>query len=70
MFEVFYMRLLVEPSYKDSNIFNTCKSVILSLKDYSVQGFCYFTMEEIIEIKNKYKDMEIFVSLNKNFLNH
>ena len=64
------MRLLVEPSYKDSNIFNTCKSVILSLKDYSVQGFCYFTIDEIIDIKNKYKDIEIFVSLNKNFLNH
>lgn len=64
------MRLLVEPSYKDSNIFNTCKSVILSLKDYSVQGFCYFTIEDIIDIKNKYKDIEIFVSLNKNFLNH
>ena len=64
------MRLLVEPSFKDSNIFNISKSVILSLVDYSVQGFCYFTIDEIIDIKNKYKDLEIFVSLNKNFLNH
>ena len=48
------MRLLVEPSYKESNIFNTCKSVILSLADYSVQGFCYFTIDEIIDIKNKF----------------
>ena len=24
----------------------------------------------MIDIKNKYKDIEIFVSLNKNFLNH
>ena len=64
------MRLLVEPSYKDSNIFNTCKSVILFLEDYSVQGFCYFSIDEIIDIKNKYNDIEIFVSLNKNFLNH
>ena len=64
------MRLLVEPSFKDSNIFNISKSVILSLVDYSVQGFCYYTLDEIIDIKNKYKDLEIFVSLNKNFLNH
>mgnify|MGYP003306946557 CR=1 FL=1 len=64
------MRLLVEPSFKDSNIFNINKAVILSLVDYSVQGFCYFTIDEIIDIKNKYKDIEIFVSLNKNFLNH
>ena len=64
------MRLLVEPSFKDSNIFNINKAVILSLVDYSVQGFCYYTLDEIIDIKNKYKDLEIFVSLNKNFLNH
>ena len=64
------MRLLVEPSSKDSKIFDTNSSLILSLKDYSVQGFCYYTIDEIIEIRNKYKDLEIFVSLNKNFLNH
>ena len=64
------MRLLVEPSFKDSNIFKINKAVILSLVDYSVQGFCYYTLDEIIDIKNKYKDLEIFVSLNKNFLNH
>ena len=64
------MRLLVEPSFKDSNIFNINKAVILSIVDYSVQGFCYYTLDEIIDIKNKYKDLEIFVSLNKNFLNH
>ena len=64
------MRLLVEPSSRDSKIFETNSSIILSLKDYSVQGFCYFTMDEIIDIKNKYNDLEIFVSLNKNFLNH
>ena len=64
------MRLLVEPSFKDSNIFNINKAVILSLVDYSVQGFCYYILDEIIDIKNKYKDLEIFVSLNKNFLNH
>jgi collagenase-like PrtC family protease len=64
------MRLLVEPSTKDSKLFDINKSVILSLEDYSVHGFCYFTMDEIIDIKNKYKDIEIFVSLNKNFLNH
>lgn len=64
------MRLLVEPSSKDSKLFEINKSVILSLENYSVQGFCYFTLEEIVELKNKYKDLEIFVSLNKNFLNH
>ena len=64
------MRLLVEPSSRDSKIFETNSSIILSLKDYSVQGFCYFTMDEIIDIKNTYNDLEIFVSLNKNFLNH
>lgn len=63
------MRLLIEPSSKDSNIFNINSSVILSLKDFSVQSFCYFTIDEIIDIKNKYKDIEIFVSMNKTFLN-
>lgn len=63
------MRLLVEPSVKDSKIFDSSCGLILSLEDYSVQSFCYFSLEEIIEIKNKYSDREIFVSINKTFLN-
>ncbi len=62
------MKLLVEFNKKEE-ISNYCDGVILALKDYAVMGKYYYTLDEIEEIKEKYKEKEIFVSLNKNFFN-
>jgi putative protease len=42
---------------------------IFALKDYSCGYEGYYSLDDIKKIKNDYKDIEIFVSLNKNFFN-
>ena len=39
------------------------------MKDYAVEFINYFTLNEIKSIKEKYSDINIFVSINKNILN-
>lgn len=48
---------------------NKVDGFILGLKDLSVNLPYYFTLEEIVEIINKYNNKEIFISLNKNIHN-
>lgn len=63
------MKLLVEFRNKKAIDMTNCDGLILALKDYSVTGKDTYTLEEIMTLKNKYKDKDIFVSLNKNFFN-
>ena len=56
------------------NRINTYKKIganafIFALKDYSCGYESYFTLDEIKKIKEENKDIEIFISLNKNFFN-
>lgn len=62
------MKLLVEVSKKDNLYLDEADGIILALENFSVESVCYFTIDEIINIKNKTKK-EVFVKLNKNFFN-
>jgi len=63
------MKLLVEPSGKNINYLSFCDGLILPLKDFSVQSKIYFSKEEIKEIIINNPTLEIFITINKNFLN-
>lgn len=62
------MKLLIECSSKDTSLFDNVDGVILPLKGFSVESVCYFTYEEIKKIVENHK-IEIFVKMNKNFMN-
>ena len=60
------MKILVEPKSKIiENI--KCDGLILALKDYAVESVCYYTIDEIKDIKKS--DLEVFVKVNRNFFN-
>ena len=61
------MKLLVEYSDKN-NISFLSDGIILALDKYSVESIISFSLDEIIDIRNKF-DGEIFVKINKNLLN-
>lgn len=62
------MKLLVEACSKD-NLYLDCSSgIILPLENYSVESICYFSLDEIISIKNS-TQREVFVKINKNLFN-
>ena len=62
------MKLLIEPSTKEFLQTTTSIGLILPLKGYAVESTNYFEIEEIEEIKKNYSG-EIFIKLNKNFMN-
>ena len=62
------MKILIEPITK-KQVYENIDGLILSLKDFSVQSINYYTLEEIKEIKNNNPTIEIFISMNKNFMN-
>ena len=61
------MKLLIELCDKN-HLDYCCDGLILALKDFSVESFCYYDIDEIKKIKEKYKK-EIFVKINKNLFN-
>ena len=62
------MKLLIECSKKESSLFNIADGIILPLKGFSVESVCYFTYEEIEKIVKTSK-CEVFIKMNKNFMN-
>ncbi|MBP5678204.1 MAG: U32 family peptidase [Bacilli bacterium] len=60
------MKLLVEASSKNQEF--SSDGLIVALEGYSVESVCYYTMDEIREIRKQYSG-EIFVKVNRNFLN-
>lgn len=46
-----------------------CNSFILGLKDYSI-NYCGVTIEEVKNIVNQHKDIEVFISVNKTIFNN
>ena len=62
------MKLLVECSQKKELYLNTIDGVILPLENYSVESTTYFSMEEIRKIIEK-SQCEVFIKINKNFMN-
>ena len=63
------MKLLVSLNNKNiGDYLNYTNSFILGLKDFSI-NYLEFDLNEIKELLNNYKDIEVFVSLNCNYFN-
>ena len=62
------MKLLVECSSKSDLYTDIVDGIILPLEGFSVESKCFFTLEEIKSISSNVK-CEVFVKVNKNFMN-
>ncbi len=62
------MKLLVEYSNKKHSSISSIDGIILPLKGFSVESMNYYTLEEIKDIC-KNESCDVFVKLNKNFMN-
>ena len=63
------MKLLVSLGSKNiEDYLNYTNSFILGIKDFSV-NYLEFSIDEIKELLEKYKNIELFVALNKNIFN-
>ena len=62
------MKLLVEPCGKKLDYISKIDGIILALKDYSVESLCFFTIDEITNIKKNNK-CSVFVKINNNLFN-
>lgn len=62
------MKLLVECSSKNDLYTDIVDGIILPLEGFSVESKCFFTLEEIKSISSRVK-CEVFVKVNKNFMN-
>ena len=63
------MKLLVSLNNKKvDDYLNYTNSFILGLKDFSI-NYLEFDLNEIKELLNNYKDIELFISLNGNYFN-
>lgn len=65
------MNIIVKPTTKnlDSYIKNNINTFLLPLDKYSVEYSNYYTLSDIETIKDKYKNINIFISINKNIMN-
>ncbi len=65
------MNIIVKPSLNnlDSYIENGINTFLLPLKDYSVEYTNCYSLDNIKSIIDKYKDINIFISINKNIFN-
>ena len=62
------MKLLIECSSKEKLYVDKTDGIILPLEGFSVESKCFFSMDEIKDIKEKNSCM-VFVKVNKNFMN-
>ena len=64
------MKLIIKPEKNiEEYIKMKINKFLLPLKCFSVEYSTYFSLEEIKNIKEKYKDIELFISINKNIMN-
>lgn len=65
------MNIIVKPEAKEINKYIDLgiNTFLLPLENYSVEFNSYFSFKEIKDIKEKYSDLNIFVSINKNIFN-
>ena len=65
------MDVIVKPSYNniDSYVEKKVNCFLLPIKDFSVESVNSFSIDEIKNIKNKYPNISLFVSINKNIMN-
>lgn len=64
------MNIIVKPEKDLEEYINMgINTFLLPLENYSVEYSSYFSFEEIKNIKEKYQDVDLFVSINKNIMN-
>ena len=64
------MELIIKPEKNIEEYINMgINTFLLPLEKYSVEYNKYFSLEEIRNIKEKYNNIDLFVSLNKNIMN-
>lgn len=65
------MVVIVKPSCNniDSYVEKKINCFLLPIKDFSVESVNSFSIDEIKSIKNKYPNLSLFVSINKNISN-
>lgn len=65
------MNVIVKPSHNDlsSYISKGISFFLMPLKNFSVESVNSFTIDEIANNMNKYPNIKIFVSINKNIMN-
>ncbi|MBQ2639892.1 MAG: U32 family peptidase [Bacilli bacterium] len=65
------MKLVVELNSKNINNYKEyIDGVILGLHNFSVFNNISYTIDEIKDISNKYKDLELFIKIDKNIFNN
>lgn len=65
------MKLIIKPETEIDYYYKIgIRDFLLPLKNYSVEYTSFYTLEDIENIKKKYKDINIFVSINKNIFNN
>lgn len=65
------MEIIVKPTHDllDDYINYNISNFLLPLENFSVESTCYYSLNQIKEIRKKYPDIHIFISMNKNILN-
>lgn len=64
------MKVLVEVASKNIDSYvGCCDGILLGLSSYSVLNAVGFTVEEVSSIAKEYPTLEIFVKMDKNFMN-
>ena len=66
------MDIIIKPvsTNLEKYIDNGINTFLFPIKDYAVEFINYYTIDEIKNIKEKYSNINIFVSINKNILNN
>ncbi len=62
------MKLFMEVSQKQDIMIPSCDGIILALQDFAVESTCFFSLKEIQDIIS-HTDKEVFIKVNKNFMN-
>ena len=64
------MEIIIKPEKNIEEYINIgIHSFLLPLKNYSVEYHTYFNLEEIKKIRQQYKEIDLFISMNKNIMN-
>lgn len=64
------MKIIVEPSNKDiSKYVNICDGILLGIDKFSVINEVKFSLDEIKNIVSLYKNLDIFIKMDKNIFN-
>lgn len=65
------MDVIVKPIHclLEDYISHNINNFLLPLKNFSVESINYYSLDEIKEIRKKYPDIHLFISINKNILN-